>query len=402
MTRRHAEIGVVYLAGLAQGLALVTFPAAANIFTHPDFHNLTNSQYGSLFLPMIACAVLASSLGGAAARRWGLRPVFLAGLAFNITATAILASSHAFVGRPGAAYALLLVAIAALGAGFGATLTTLNTYAAGFFPAKAATALTALHAVLGTGTALAPLLLALFHGAGAWWGLPVTIAASVLILTLASLALPLEVAGAASGSRPPGLVAALRGVPARFWAYPGIAILYGICETVFGNWATIYLHEEKGLPVEWGGFALATFWAMVTAGRVLVAAVSVWLPVEWIYRALPVLILGTFLGIPTVGGQAANVAAFAVAGLACSAFLPLTIGFATREFKAIAEVVSGVMIAAYMLGYGLGAYGVGPMREFAGFTLSAIYAGSSAFAVGMALLAFYLTWLRQARPALSR
>ena len=35
--RRHrrAEIGAVYAAGLLQGLALVTFPAASAVFTEP-------------------------------------------------------------------------------------------------------------------------------------------------------------------------------------------------------------------------------------------------------------------------------------------------------------------------------------------------------------------------------
>ncbi len=64
-----------------------------------------------------------------------------------------------------------------LGAGFGATLTPLNIYVVSFFPSKPSTALTSLHVILGTGTALAPLLLALFVGMGWWWGLPVGVEA---------------------------------------------------------------------------------------------------------------------------------------------------------------------------------------------------------------------------------
>ncbi len=74
-----------------------------------------------------------------------------------------------------AAYGFLLLAMGALGVGFGGTLTMINTYAAGFFPEKTATALTVLHAILGTGTALAPILLAGFVRAGGWWGQPVRI-----------------------------------------------------------------------------------------------------------------------------------------------------------------------------------------------------------------------------------
>ncbi|MCZ6546816.1 MAG: MFS transporter, partial [Deltaproteobacteria bacterium] len=79
-SRRPVEITIVYLTGLAQGLSLVTFPAASNIFTSTEFHQLTSSEYGSLFLPLIVCAILASGLGGALGRRLGLKRIFLLGL----------------------------------------------------------------------------------------------------------------------------------------------------------------------------------------------------------------------------------------------------------------------------------------------------------------------------------
>lgn len=75
-----AEICVIYLAGPVQGLSLVTFPAASNIFTSAQFHNLTSSEYGYLFLPLIACAILASILSGVLGHGLGLKPIFLVGL----------------------------------------------------------------------------------------------------------------------------------------------------------------------------------------------------------------------------------------------------------------------------------------------------------------------------------
>jgi len=70
-----AEICVIYLPGPVQGLSLVTFPAASNIFTSTQFHNLTSSEYGYLFLPLIACAILASILSGVLDDRLGLKPI---------------------------------------------------------------------------------------------------------------------------------------------------------------------------------------------------------------------------------------------------------------------------------------------------------------------------------------
>ncbi len=93
-SRRPVEIAIVYMTGLAQGLSMVTFPAASNIFTSTEFHQLTSSEYGSLFLPMIVCAILASGLGGALGRRLGLKRVFLRGLVSNLPSMAVLALSN--------------------------------------------------------------------------------------------------------------------------------------------------------------------------------------------------------------------------------------------------------------------------------------------------------------------
>ena len=47
----RTEARVVYAAGAAQGIVLVTFPAASTIFTSPSQYGLSNTQYGFLFLP---------------------------------------------------------------------------------------------------------------------------------------------------------------------------------------------------------------------------------------------------------------------------------------------------------------------------------------------------------------
>lgn len=386
---RRAEIAIVYLAGLGQGLALITFPAASNILTSPDFHGLTSSEYGSLFLPMIVCAILASSLGGALARTWTLKRVLLAGLAFDVVSMGLLAASAGFVAHHALAYGTLLVAMAALGAGFGATVTILNAYAAGFFPQRSDAALTGLHTFLGTGTALAPLLVAAFVRAGLWWALPLISGGGLLVLLGVALGQPLHVPGEEA---PPetNLLEFVRRLGARPWVYLGVVVVYGIVETVFGSWATIYLHQEQGFSLDTANLGLAAFWAMVTVGRLAVTALSVRVPARWIYIGLPPLVLAAFLGIPRVGGATAAVLAFGFAGLACSAFLPLSISFGAREFSRMAELASGALMAGYMLGFGIGSFGVGPLRDWGGLAISTIYTGSGVVALVMATLAFLI------------
>jgi hypothetical protein len=69
----RAEIGLVYFAGVVQGLALVTFPAASAIFTSPEGFGFDSTRYGTMFLPQVVLAVLASALAPQLARRWSLR-----------------------------------------------------------------------------------------------------------------------------------------------------------------------------------------------------------------------------------------------------------------------------------------------------------------------------------------
>lgn len=384
---RRTEIALVYLAGLVQGLAIVTFPAASTILTDPATFGLSSSAYGGLFIPFVLSAIIASASSGPLARRKGLKPVFQGGLGSNALAMALLAASSAFAGAPANAHPVLLLSTAFLGIGFGATLSALNTYAAGFFPEKGDAALTGLHALLGTGTALAPLFAAVSLRLGAWWVLPLLIAVAMAALLAASLGQRLL-----SGFGPSGLETALprQSLGTRFRIYIAAVLLYGACETLFGNWATIYLHDAVQLSVTGASLALAAFWAMVTVGRVAVTAWAVRHPVRTVYVALPLLMLVAFLGVARADSVVTGLLSFAAAGLACSAFFPLSIDFAATEFRGQTETVSGALVAAYIIGYGLGAYGVGPLRDGAGLSLGSIYSGASVLALCLLFLALVI------------
>ena len=395
---KRSEAALVYLAGLIQGLALVTFPAASSIFTSPHGYGLSSTRYGAMFLPQVVLAILASSLAPAFARRWTLKRVFLLGLGSDLISMALLALSSFFSSTTNLAYALLLLATAALGLGFGATVMALNTFAERFFPGRADSAVLALNALLGTGTALAPLLVAVFVGLGAWWLLPVVVGAALVILLLLSARAPLQ--HAANHGTPGSAQAStdfLRGLPRRFWLYAAAVLLYGIAETLNGNWSTLYLTQQRGVAPQWASLALTAFWAMVTIGRLLAAVVSAKVPDRWVYRGLPVLLVIAFLVVAQVGTALGGIAAFGFAGLACSAYLPLSISFGGKEFTRLTAVISGGLIAFYQVGYGIAAFGVGPLQEITGMPLSTMYAGASILAAAMIVPTFLVARPRKLR-----
>ena len=389
----RAETTVVNAAGVVQGIALVTFPAASTIFTDPDEYDLSSTQYAGLFLPQVLTAITAALLGAGLSGRFGTRRVYLVGLAAGLVSMSVLLVSTLFVSEQETAYVLLLLATACLGAGFGLTVPALNTFAATFHPAAVDRAILTLNALLGLGTVLAPLFVALFVGLGFWWGLPVTSALLLVAILAVSLRLPLHVeAPQRDESRAGGAI------PTRLWVYAGFAVLYGICETLNGNWAQLDM-TDLGASTTAAALALTAFWGMVTLGRIGFAAVQRWLPARTSYHLLPFVVAAAFVLISLLPDDepALGVLAFGLAGLGCSALLPLTISFGQAELRSIGAAVAGGVIASYQLGYGIAAFGVGPLVDN-GVELSTVYAVAAGIAVAMGAWSFVVS-RRKPAPA---
>jgi fucose permease len=307
---------------------------------------------------------------------------------------AILVTSTLVVDDHAVAYGLLLVATAFLGVGFGLTVPTLNTFTAAFNPGAVDRSVLVLNALLGLGTVLAPVFVAIFVGLGFWWGLPILSLILLVGLLVVSDRLPLQTHldnGAAAATEQGRATA----IPGRFWLYAGFAVLYGICETMNGNWSQLEMTTELGASNTTASLTLTTFWAAVTLGRVLFATIQRRFPATRAYRLLPFVLAAAFLFTASLseGDTAAGVLAFGLAGLGCSALLPLTISFAEAKLVAITAAAAGWVIAAYQLGYGIAAFGAGPLQD-AGISLSTIFAMSAAAAAVMGVLSVVIT-----RPA---
>jgi fucose permease len=394
----RAEGRAVNVAGLVQGIVLVTFPAASTIFTSRKFYGLSSAQYGDMFLPQVVLAISAALLGARLAAKITTKRVYLLGLTASLIAMGLLlVSSLVKTDRP-VAYTLLLVATAFVGAGFGLTVPALNTYAAAFHPGAVDSAVLVLNALLGLGTVLAPALVAIFDGLGFWWGLPVLSAVLLACLLGFSLRLPLQAgASAAAGARDPGRPRVR--IPRRFWLYAAFITLYGICETMNGNWSQLEMTTRLGASAAEASVALAVFWAAVTAGRVLFAVIDRKLAPPVTYRLLPLLLVASFLLTARLshGDAALGIVAFGLAGLGCSALLPLTISFGEEELTTMSAAVAGCVIAFYQLGYGIAAFGVGPLQS-GGVSVSAIFGLTAIVAGAMAVLSLPVAAGRSSRP----
>jgi fucose permease len=277
---------------------------------------------------------------------------------------------------PTVAFALVLAGTASLGLGFGLSGAPLNGLPPLFFPHRRDTAIVALHTFLGLGLAVGPVMANSFIMTGHWVGFPLTLAGFALVL--AALSLGLAFPGAAVAEPAPvwqcadAMPARLamhdrgNGHPARspaFWLFAAIAVLYAFAEGTFGNWAILYLQDVKRLPETVAAGALSVFWMAMVAGRLLTSVLVLRVRPSRIWVTLPVLMIAAFLLLPYADTPVLGIGLFALSGLACSAFFPLSIGIATQRFEGHVAWVSSILIAALMVGVGLGSWLVGLLRD---------------------------------------
>ncbi len=328
-----------------------------------------------MFLPQVIMDIAGSLSLPSLCRRFGLKRVLLAGIMADTLAMGLLVASDAF--RSDAiAYPMLLVATGLLGLGFGLTLSSISTYAGAFAPDRRDVALTSLNVLLGLGTALSPLLIAIFLDHGQWWYLPLIAAAGLAALIVVTALQPMELPLAPTTS-PSGRI------PTLFWLFAVVLVLYGICETMFGNWGTTMLVGE-GVDASSATSALAAFWAAVTVGRLLIAVTARWIPSTVVYLVLLWAVAAALLLAFTARSATTGVLVFAFGGFACSGIFPMTVGFGESTFPSIVELAAGWLIAAYQVGYGLAAFGGGALQHWV--SLSTIFRLAAVLAAVMAVL----------------
>ena len=374
MPDRLLPIASIYLAGFLQGSAFVLIPALGNTLTTAPYL-LSSSEYGWLFLPQTAGAIIGAMAAGWVQRRLGMARLFRSGLLANLLAMLLLAgAAH---GRGQFAYALMLVESLLLGVGFGWTLAAINHYSAHFFNESASAAITLLNAVICGATALSPLVLSAMQAHWNWSAWPFTLAIGFAIAWLPRL--PEAGDDARSVFWPRGLL-----------PFVLVVLIYAICEGSFGSWASVYLSVDKHLGNQAGTWALSSFWGSMTLFRTVLAPV----PERWVSRRNLLLasslgMAACFAALPWMSGILALVGVFALAGAACSIFYPFVMSFSLARFPLHQTQVAGLVVAALMVGEGLGSYGLGLLQH--GLRLDHIYLASALWGVPLLAGAWFVS-----------
>lgn len=370
--QRQLFIACIYLAGFVQGCAFVLIPALGNTLTAAPYH-FSSSAYALLFLPQTAGAIISAVAAGRVQRHLGMGRLFRLGLLANLLAMLLLLGVSYASGQ--FAYVLLLAEGLLLGVGFGWTLAAINHYAGYFFSQSASASITLLNAVIGGATAISPLVMSAPHGDWALWPLALSIG-----FVLASLLRLPEADDQTSAVF----------WPAGLFPFVAVVLVYAICEGSFGSWASIYLSVDKHLGNHAGTLALSAFWGSMTLFRIAIAP----LPERWITRRSLLLlsaasIAGCFAVLPWLSDKWWLVGMFALAGAACSIYYPFVMSFSLARFSRQKTQVAGLIVAALMVGEGIGSYGLGKLQS--DFHLESIYFVSALWGVPLLIGAWLVS-----------
>ena len=353
---------------------LVAFASASAILTAQRKFGMSQVRYGELVLPEVAAAIVFSLTGFGLARRYTTRFAYRVGVSLGLVAVALILAG-AGVGKDGpAGWPLVMTGSAFLGAGFGVTVPVLMAYARFLNAGAEDRSLIALNALLALGAIAAPGITVLFTYVAPSWSLAVITGAALLVLLLCSARLPSH---AGAPLAPPRQA---RSCAVRFLIYAVCAMFYAVCASIIVIWSQFmaaapvssaaHLHLAAAVRMAHSGsgfhtsVALASLWgATLAAGRVMLAAVDRWRSAR--ARAagylLPILVLAGLVAAGVGSHQfiLARIALFLLAGVGCSALLPLHIGFSQKDVTAVSAALAGGIVA-YQLAYDFVANGLRP------------------------------------------
>ena len=178
----------VYAAAGLEGALVVTFFAAVQLLLNRDYFSLSAAQYGAVYVPLFAAAVLAAFFAVKGSRGAPRGRVFRLGLTLSAVGRAALiptilgAVRHAAVFFPE-----LLIAGALTGAGFALVYSAATAFELDIDPARPERHLFRLTLTLAAGMAAGPLLQIGLVEAGLWWVFPlIAIVLAVLLIAVSS------------------------------------------------------------------------------------------------------------------------------------------------------------------------------------------------------------------------
>ena len=308
-------------------------PAIERDFVQPD------AGVGVLYLVSALFFVIGSLASGYLMERLG-RGLVLPAAVFAMAAGLGLESVAP-------SWAMFVIGAGIGGLGSGAVEVGINGLFLDRFHENRGRALNRLHLCFSLGALTAPLAIGSLVGVGVAWRLPFAATSAIVLavglrLVTRDLGVP-HVATATMSSRGPGG----RRVPLPL-VFLALAIAcYVATESGVSSWLVRFLDAA---PIGVATLALSLFWAGQAVGRLIASRVADRLAPIVVATACGLATGAAVLAAVVIPWIAAAIALFAVAGVACGPIYPMIVASAGALYPARANAVSGVLVAAAVVG----------------------------------------------------
>jgi hypothetical protein len=275
------------------------------------------------------------------------------GLSCSLTGLALLIATEWAIRLP-VTYPLLLASTAFVGAGLGLTFPYIRCYAISLKPLRARRQILLVNVLLAAGFVAAPLYGWATFRTSAWWSLPVLLAVLLIAQMLLSRSLRTPPDGA-----PPRR--AERPVPARFHAYPGLALLYGLCAVAC---ITAPRYLTGTVPSDGHLHLLVTmeaaFWAALVQGVRVVFGIIDGMKSRQQVANISVFMVGIVLlafSLFMSRYDLMHTGIYLLAGVGCAALLPIDTRPGNEYVAVFPLAVTAGVFALFPAGLGLSRFG---------------------------------------------
>jgi hypothetical protein len=387
----------VYAAAGLEGALVVTFFVSVQLLLNRHYYLLPAAQYGAVYVPLFAAAVLAALLavkGSRAAARGG---VFRLGLSLSAIGRAALIPTilgvvrHAVVFFPD-----LVIAGALTGAGFALVYSAATAFELDIDPARPERHLLRLMLTLAAGMVVGPLLQIGLVEAGLWWVFPL-IATSLTVLLIAVS--PRSRLGP-DATRTCALRHPAKRVPVRVKAYTLIVFLAVAGVVICVAWSQVGMIGPVTARVGNRVFGLGAFWAaLVVLARAAFSAID--MRASWRRTAtlglflLPAVV--TVIGLGIGRAETTVIGIFLLAAVVCAAFLPPASQLTQEQLVVLPLAVGAGIVGIYPVAVALARPSLAGLRS-SGATLPIIFPVTGIVAIVASLACAGLIASSRARP----
>lgn len=306
------------------------------------------ASVGAIFTALYAGSMLTQLISGTLIDRFGRKPLFV--VSIGVFAVGILGITQAHSLTALLAWGFLT------GLGQGGIDMGANLIVADAYHQNNVAALNILHLAFGLGAAIGPALVSLSL-AKFDRGMPV-LSGTVILFTLAAL---LSVPTRMDAVRPPAYPSqpgspATR--PARsvytsslLWVLGALLLLVVGAQFGIGSWSSVYIKQTTPYNAETSALITSGFWAMITVGRIVAAAISKrFTPLKMLFLNLAGSLMGGLALALSHGAEGPTTAALLFTGFCYGGLYPVVISIATMTFASNSGKAASVIVTMGTIG----------------------------------------------------